>query len=493
MKPLLIAICSAFLFTGCLFGGEDDSDTTPSGPVANKPLADRIAGIQQGLSDLRGMPFTRALHSAVITPEFFKKQVEANVGESINDQTDRAVSRELAQLGFFKDTLGSIKKDWTEFYGSFPAGYYVPGRDSIYILSNYVQNEPFLRVALPHELVHALQDQAFNAFDRNRPVGLPGYYAGDFYQARNCLIEGDAEFTAYAYYARHHEGNPEPFLFSREEALRRKNGYTRWQQTPDDQRLFAPNTSPYDLGMRYVADQYDRGGYPSVDSLYALNAQTTLTTLTNLTLPAEPIDLDWLPGLLDTNGAFVDDFGGGSLHLLSYLASDPMTEEAFNKGRGWRGDRLFYRRHLADRWGALVWVQTYVDSLHAKGAFLSTETVLSKRFMGPSGLPYSHVTTSFPGSWDRAIAKEGAGLQSILIQAGREVWQIEGTGDRTDAIIETLKRRILPVTEVTNPPRKDPDITKGLLRVSAGTARKSRLLGPDLGMRFLHAWPRDRK
>src|SRR5690606_10238680 len=206
---LFISGALFLILAGCESGG--DSGPGPIiPPPAKSALDQRIASIQPALAQLRGMSFTSPIQSAVISREDFARETGSSVEEFAASQDVPAMNRQLAQMGFFPDTLTDIVEFWTEFYASFPAGYYVPGKDSIYILSEYRDNENILNVALPHEPVHVLQDQHIDAFSP-QPTGPPEYYEGDFATARNCLIEGDAEFTAVAFYFQQDGSYPDPF------------------------------------------------------------------------------------------------------------------------------------------------------------------------------------------------------------------------------------------------------------------------------------------
>lgn len=474
---LFSTLLTPVLLVACLFGGEDDTGFGPGRPYADAEVTRRISVIQDGLSELRGLEFSRPLRSALIASAAYRRQLATDVDRSVPESLDRVISREMAQLGYFNDTTDRISDYWKDFYGSFPGGYYIPGRDSIYIIAELKDNEEFMSMALPHELVHALQDQAHRAFDPARPVGTPGYYAGDFDLARLCLIEGDAEFTALAYFARHETGNPEPFLYAYEQAYERAGGYPNWKAMPDSLRLFATSGSPYDLGARYVADIHHQGGLPAVDAEYSLTAQTTLKVLTGFAGAPEPVDLDWLPDLLDTAGSYVDDFGNGSLQLMTAFLPG-LTAEAFAKGMGWRGDRCFYRIGTSERWGDLVWVQVYASEADAASALAALKSLLPGRLGGG----YSGASSAYPGDFDDSYRIEGLGLTSVLIRAGKEVWWVEGIGTRPGAVIEGLRSHRLAAVTVAG--------ARPMAKPAARPERRSRMLLPDLGRVYFHTFRR---
>jgi hypothetical protein len=497
MFRILIGISCTAVLAGCLFGGNDESPGFDAA-AADRALAARISAIQEGLSELRGLRFHRPLHSAVITPEAYRRNLDRSITQSTPPALDRALSRELAQLGYFPDTSLRISSLWSDFYGSFPAGYYLPGRDSIVILSNYLGDEQFLRLALPHELQHALQDQHLDVFNPERPDPSPRYYAGDFGLAFNCLVEGDAELTAHAYYAKTHLGAEDPLAFAREEAARRDKGHARWARMTRTERLFAYAASPYDVGMSHAADLHAQGGFAAVDAQYAAGERSTHSVLTGTHSDPEPVDLDWLPRLLDTAGAYVDDFGMGSLQLMT-LYYGLMTREQFDRGLGWRGDRLFYRLRPGERWGSLVWVQAFATEADARNVHAYLRELLPTRFWG-MGFQAAGRVAGYPGAWDEGLQVTAMDLPSVVIRKGRDIWWVEGTGALTGEILDSLAVRRPTARVAGHPGVPGGGLDMGLIKVAGSTAgltekpetaatkpRRSGIRGPDLDMRFLHS------
>lgn len=494
MIRILLGISAAVL-AGCIFGGNDEGPRFDAA-AANRTLAARIAAIQDGLSELRGLRFQRPLHSAVITPEAYRRNLEKGIVQGTPPALDRAISRELAQLGYLPDTTFRITTLWSDFYGSFPAGYYRTGLDSIIILSNYLADEQFLRLALPHELQHALQDQHLDAFNPDRPDPAPLYYAGDFGLAFNCLVEGDAELTAHAYHAKTYLGAEDPFALAREEAARRDKGHARWERMTRTERLFAYAASPYDVGMMHAVDLHDKGGFAALDAQYSAGDRTTHSVLTGTHSEPEPVDLGWLPRILDTAGAYVDDFGMGSLQLMT-LYYGLMTREQFDRGLGWRGDRLFYRLLPGDRWGALVWVQTFATEADARSVQAYLRELLPTRFWG-MGSQAAGRAADYPGAWDQGMQVASLDLSAVVIRKGRDIWWVEGTGPLTGEILDSLAARRPTARAAENPGASGDGVDQGLIKAAdakpatQGTAaskpRRSGILGPDLDRRFLHPW-----
>src|SRR5689334_4450383 len=99
-------------FLGLILVGCFSSDDPPLGPreIQNHQLTQRIADVEAQVSSLRELRFIRRIHSAIITREEYTQQLQAGLQHWMSDAEDAAYSRELAQMGFFEDTLLSYRK-----------------------------------------------------------------------------------------------------------------------------------------------------------------------------------------------------------------------------------------------------------------------------------------------------------------------------------------------------------------------------------------------
>jgi hypothetical protein len=440
--PFALVAASALFLVACLDDPVYFSDATPE---ENAQIAQRIAAVQENLSALRGLTFTRPLHSTIISRDRYVAQTKQAL-QGIPVEYDRFYSRELAQLGFFPDTTASIAKLYGDFYGAFPAAYYVDGKDSIYVLSEYKNDTAFLQHALPHELTHTLQDQGLNAFDRTLKADAPNYYQSDFGEFRTCLYEGDAEFTSTAYEEKYIRNNPDPFGASLEVGRsRRPKDYARWRAMTPPQTFFAPAGSAYGPGMAMAGEAYAAGSnWKGINDLYARRTGTTRSVMVaGSATSGVPIDYSGVFAQVDTSQAFVDDFAFGSLHMMSLHISN-LTQDQFLNGMGWTGDRFLFTRKLGVRYGTLVWTQAFESDSAAQFAYGSLTGLLPTRFQGTT---YSSDIQQgvYAGAYDQSLTLNSDGLYTVLIRKGREVWWVEGAGTKTDAVVAALANRAPPV------------------------------------------------
>lgn len=424
---------AALLLAACL----DDTVEFDSRSVSTRSLAARIDSIKPGLAALRGLAFSRPIRVGVISREEYTAQIKGDLA-TMPLAVDRFYSLELAQLGFFLDSSTSIKQKYGDFYGSFPAGYYVDGTDSIYVLSEYAKDPWFLSHGLPHELTHALQDQALHAFGGHGPFAGPAYYADDFDQFRRCLYEGDAELASTAY-----EQN---FDLAKDVAQsRRQKDWDRWAKLAPPESFFAPAASPYGSGMAMVGEAFaaGEGRYANVDAMYKWTTASSRTVMTMRAEAGIPIDFSGVAALVDTTLGLVDDFGMGCMHTMA-VHLPRLTQEAFDSGMGWTGDRFLYTRKDGQRLGTLVWAQLFETPQQASFAFSSLSQLLPGRFQGTT-YAMDLMRNVYPGTYDETATFTSDGLYSVLIRKGNETWWVENAGGQTDAIITALGRRPGPV------------------------------------------------
>lgn len=132
-----------------------------------------------------------------------------------------------------------------------PEAYYSYHSRTVYLR----QGRPFdayARVALVHELTHALQDQSFDLLRLTRAAAADA----DRSRALAALVEGDATRVELAYLA------AQPAADQR--AVRARRDYDPTPRSyPELERTF-----PYTIGREFVAALADRGGDPAVDAAF---------------------------------------------------------------------------------------------------------------------------------------------------------------------------------------------------------------------------------
>jgi hypothetical protein len=191
--PLIIPALCLLAFINC----SNNPTSASSHNAQNTDLQNRVTAISAVVSNLRGLNFVRPVHVGVITRAQYSQNTAQSIGNSFSSLEQAALSKEYLQMGCLSETDTPIGQILTDYYSGFPAAYYVPGTDSLYILTDAYSNDTELNVYISHELTHALQDQHLGM---NFTV-FPGYsyYNDDANLAQTSLLEGDASFIEYTY------------------------------------------------------------------------------------------------------------------------------------------------------------------------------------------------------------------------------------------------------------------------------------------------------
>lgn len=287
--------------------------------------------------------------------------------------------------------------------GSSVLGYYSPTNDSIVIVSD--SRTPQLNAStLAHELTHALQDQQFDLTDD--PASTR-----EAYNARNGLIEGEANFVQRKYEERFDDtwevsGNGG----SGEDASSSQLHYG----------IYFLEFFPYSDGPGFVADLYNQGGWQAVNAahenipasteqviypeLYEQDAPTNVTVRDTSTTDWERVRPEApRPGQQQPNYAVLGQSALSS--MLAYTLLDVRSGMTYNQStlvqpnqvinqngqqvnssdplnydlpatQGWDGDKMYVYENSANETG-YVWKLVWDSPAQAQEFAAAYEDLLS--------------------------------------------------------------------------------------------------------------------
>ena len=177
MKPLLACL----LGTALLLGAEES------------PLFSEIGTIEKGLSEITGLSFTRHIPYAVINKEQLRRYLEERIKESIKPADLRAEELTLKLLGLIPPEF-DLRQNTVDLLTEQAAAFYDYNKRKLYVMEGSgVGAEE--RMALVHELAHALADQHFPL----RKYIREGLQSDDGSTARLAVMEGQASWLMAAY------------------------------------------------------------------------------------------------------------------------------------------------------------------------------------------------------------------------------------------------------------------------------------------------------
>lgn len=182
-QPILIrAIAALFLATCAASAPAADADD---------PLQ-RAALIQKDVSEIRGLPFRKAVPMEKQTPEGLGRHMDKEMDEAVPAAMAKHFDKIVRRVGLYR---GPVVEDYRSMMRtvmeSQVAAYYDPDTGRVYLLdegSDGIEQG----VIYSHELYHALQDQYF---DLNGYVSDKLKLDSDQMLARMAVVEGEATYV----------------------------------------------------------------------------------------------------------------------------------------------------------------------------------------------------------------------------------------------------------------------------------------------------------
>jgi hypothetical protein len=166
-------------------------------------LFSHIAGIKEGLSAITGLGFTRDVPYASITKDQLRKYLEQRLRDTMKPDDVRAEELTLKMLGLVPKDF-DLRKNTLELLTEQAAAFYDYNQKRLFILKGAGDGEEE-RVALIHELAHALADQHFHL----AKFIHDGMKSDDDATARQAVMEGQATWLMAAYLAKEAGGTAE--------------------------------------------------------------------------------------------------------------------------------------------------------------------------------------------------------------------------------------------------------------------------------------------
>jgi hypothetical protein len=445
-KQILIipALC-LLAFTSC-----SNSPTSASLQNAqNIEMQNRVTDISAVVANLRGLNFIRPVHVGVISRAQYSQNTAQSISNSFTSVEQAALSKEYLQMGCLSETDTPIGQILTDYYSGFPAAYYVPGTDSLYILTDAYSNDTELNVYISHELTHALQDQHLGM---NFTV-FPGYsyYNDDANLAQTSLLEGDASFIEYTYlistyYSR---SSRNPFSDAETLALFIKDDFLTAADTTIHKPFFlnVKGALPYDLGMAYVATLYSASSqWNTVNALYSISTIPRSSAEINLGTAFSPgyFDFHELQNLLALQSpqiVFADDDNGGFALLLGLFYTD-LDTQSINRSLDWFGDRYTFVMRNGQTYGTLVWAMAFSSTSGAMSMFSKFDNLIRSRHIAGKSPYYASIDSITDSlSFDVTYSYNSPVLSTTLRRSSNQIWWLENTDSLTQPILEILAKQ----------------------------------------------------
>ncbi len=169
----------------------------------DRPPFSDIRTIEQGLAEITGLPFVREVPHTVINKEQLRHYLEDRIKESIKPGDIRAEELTLRMLGLIPAGF-DLRQNTVDLLTEQAAAFYDYNKRKLYFLEGTGAGAED-RMALVHELAHALADQHFPL----RKYIREGSQSDDGSTARLAVMEGQASWLMAAYLSKQGGGPPE--------------------------------------------------------------------------------------------------------------------------------------------------------------------------------------------------------------------------------------------------------------------------------------------
>jgi len=166
-------------------------------------LFTHIGAIKEGLSAITGLEFTRDVPYALITKDQLRKYLERRLHDTMKPDDVRSEELTLKMLGLVPQDF-DLRANTLALLTEQAAAFYDYNQKRLFVLKDAGAGEDE-RVALIHELAHALADQHFHL----AKFIHEGMKSDDDSTARQAVMEGQATWLMAAYIAKEEGGLPE--------------------------------------------------------------------------------------------------------------------------------------------------------------------------------------------------------------------------------------------------------------------------------------------
>ena len=175
-------------------------------PAAELALFNEIDGILQSLSEITGWKVKKHVRAGVLTRAEFRREVEQRIKKNVKPEEVRVESLTLQMFGFVPESYNLVQNT-VDLLSEQTAAYYDYDRKRLFLLDAAGRDADIDedRIALVHELAHALADQHFS-LKKYTHKGAP---SDDASSARQAVMEGQATWLMWAWSAKNAGGKGE--------------------------------------------------------------------------------------------------------------------------------------------------------------------------------------------------------------------------------------------------------------------------------------------
>lgn len=362
---------------------------TPQGTPASGGFApdvlDEMHTIEKQTEKNRGLTLTGEIKRELLTPDQLRQRV---MDDFLKDYTpeDMAIDQQVLSIFGLLPRDFDIKTLYTDLYSEQIAGFYDDKTNEMVV----VQGEGFdgpERATYAHEFTHALQDAAYDLTNGLKTDEETCRKDSEYCAAVQSLIEGDATLSEQLWLL--HDA-------TKQDRDQIDQFYSTYQSPVYDSApefLQQDFTFPYDKGVYFVLDFFQKGGYAAVDKLYQNPPVSTEQIMHPDRYPNDqPVRLD-LPDFSTALGADWKEIDRNNMgewytYLILAFGDQPDTrlneDTALKAAEGWGGDTYVVYSDANAEKTALVYLSTWDTSADGREFWQALQDYAGKRWGSPA-------------------------------------------------------------------------------------------------------------
>jgi transcriptional regulator of met regulon len=348
-------------------------------PAGQKPSAlfQEVDEMTASLSEITGWPIKRKVPAKIITKEEFRHQVESRMKGSSTNKEVHAEEVTLKMFGFIPQDF-DLAKETVDLVSEQAAAFYDYSKKRLFVLDSTAEGTE-QRVALVHELAHALADQ-------QHPLGKylkKDSPDDDGSTAREAVMEGQATWLTWAYVSKRNGGKAE---VSKEmiEKLTDNSG-----TDGGDFPVFAKEplylreslVFPYDEGMKFQDAVFKQLGRKSFDEIFARPPRSTQQILHPKTYieDEKPVDVD-PPSLDKKEYKVINDGSVGEFDHSMLLRQFVPDKDGRVAASHWRGGAFRLYEHKREKYPVLSYASEWSSPEAARQVFTLYQRVMKGKW-----------------------------------------------------------------------------------------------------------------
>ena len=335
------------------------------------------------LSEITGWQIHKKVPSQMLSKADFRRFVESTMKDSDSKREIRAEELTLKMFGLVPQDF-NLARETVDLVSEQAAAFYDYHRKRLFILDSTTKDDE-RRVALVHELAHALADQ-------HHPLGKylhRGDPDDDAATAREAVMEGQANWLTWAYESKRVGGKAEVSPRLLERVTSDDKGISSEYPVYSTAPLYLRESLvfPYNAGMRFQDEVFHRLGRPGFDAVFARPPRSTQQILHSDAylsdkVPTEPVP----PPLTAFAGKDARQFrllvegGVGEFDHAVLLRQYVGNYEGAAAAAHWRGGSFRLWEHKREKYPVLAYTSEWDSPDAARAYFALYQRVLAGKW-----------------------------------------------------------------------------------------------------------------